>query len=341
MNVVDKRSSELELVTKAFLTEFDKAWIETLSSLNCNQKQLILGSRLRPQIALWGYLANREDLNIESYETIAQTAVSVELIHKASLLIDDWIDGDFARHGAKAFHIAYSPEYAVVVAIHMVSKAMCRLKSDLPRDVIPPTCYYKCIDIIADTVHSMSLGLIKELELSHQELFDIRRIKEIAYLETAEILGNAMLLGYYVGGGMNQQVAVIIKSIGDQCGYLFQTMNDLEAFCNKQGNMSHKGSVNYDIDMHRKNMAIARLFDFASTKEREQMLTCSGDDLHLLMKRHKIVEIMLRDMELVYKQIIKSINVMSQYGIGNHWIDSFTGFIDTLKNFAEHRLDKS
>ena len=220
LNAQDHSYQEL---TGQFLETFERTWTTLLTDLNCEHSQLILGSRLRPQIALWGYLATVAEADDIDYEMIAQASVSIELIHKASLLIDDWIDGDTARHGEDAFHITHGPQYAVVMAIYLVSESMRRLKSVLPANRIPPSHQYLCIDLIAETVHSMASGVLKELRLSEAGIFDLETVKKIAHLETAEILGNGMLLGYYIGGGTDDTVASMFKTIGDQCGYLFQT----------------------------------------------------------------------------------------------------------------------
>lgn len=83
-----KNMSNLEIEDR-FLSSFDCAWNETLEHYKCRQAQLNSGSRLRPLMVLWGYIAN--------------VAVSIELIHKGTILLDDWIDQDEARHGEKAF----------------------------------------------------------------------------------------------------------------------------------------------------------------------------------------------------------------------------------------------
>ena len=129
--------------TERFLQTFDLYWNQVLNELGSQQAQLVSGNRLRPQICLWGYLSTISpcDVHIHDYDQIANIAVSIELVHKASLLIDDWIDGDKERHGHPAFHTEYSPQYAVLYALNMIGLSMLRLENIFPNSLVLPQHY--------------------------------------------------------------------------------------------------------------------------------------------------------------------------------------------------------
>ena len=336
--VIHYEDSVFNNIADAFLLKFEMEWNIIMTSFGLSQKQLLLGSRLRPQLTLWGYLATTSLENKPDLRLISQTAISVEMIHKASLLIDDWIDGDIARHGEKTFHIEYGPQYTVVMAIFIVSESMKRLSEILPQYMVSPTCHHMCVDIIAKTVHSMSFGLLQELELTDISILDSKKIKEIAHLETAEILGNGMLLGYFVGGGADDSLSALFKTIGDQCGYLFQTMNDLEAFKNKEKNQSHKGLINYDIDGKRKNIAVAKLYEVALKKDRLKIEQGNGSEIAKLIVKYRITDMILNEMALVFNQILLSTKSFITYGVSKDWVNGFSAFMKKLKMIAEQRL---
>src|SRR5215207_4255560 len=67
-------------------------------------KQLLSGSRFRPMLVCWGYLLSGSDFHGQARRNVAQAAVYVELLHKATLLIDDLIDHDASRNGEESFH---------------------------------------------------------------------------------------------------------------------------------------------------------------------------------------------------------------------------------------------
>ena len=66
-----------EKVTNLFLKEFDCHWGKMLNYINCHQIQLVQGNRLRPQICLWGYLANQSFKDDFSFDLIASVSVSI------------------------------------------------------------------------------------------------------------------------------------------------------------------------------------------------------------------------------------------------------------------------
>ena len=149
---------DYKAATKSFLNNFDIFWTDTINSIGLDSAQLKIGNRLRPQICLWGYLATVDsyDVATNDYSYIANIAVSIELVHKASLLIDDWIDDDSERHGNPAFHIEYSPQHAVLCALNMIGCAMDRLESAFTDNIVLPHNYYLCLKAVLKTVCSMA-----------------------------------------------------------------------------------------------------------------------------------------------------------------------------------------
>jgi geranylgeranyl pyrophosphate synthase len=336
----DISSHSLALARDRFSSEFDVEWSRVLSNVNCWQAQLLCGHRLRPHISFWGYLAALQPYQYvdDDYTKIARISVSIELLHKASLLFDDWIDSDTARHGSPTFHVQYSPQLAVVFGLHLVGIAARRIKEILPPDKVSIVLYNHCMDEILDTIYSMSQGALSELRLTHEELFDLEKIKEIARLETSEIIGNSIQLGYIIGGAPNEQTCVLLKHIGNQCGYLFQTMNDLEALGNSHGNAQHKGNVNFDIDCRRKNIAIATLYQIAKRNDRVKITSSIGTDIVILAKRYGLVEFILHDMENVFKKMTSDIESLIKYGVSIEWTKGFLEFIYHVHDEAVHRL---
>ena len=307
---------------KKFEEEFNKEWNGVLLQLKCQQSQLLLGNRLRPRIVFWGYVASKSSLELDnlSYVTVAQVAVSIELFHKASLLIDDWLDNDSARHGHKTFHVELGAQYAVVLAVHIICLAIWRIKNIFIDNLSDENLYQSCIKKVSDIVYGMSLGALQELQLKHEELYDINKIKTIAHFETAEIIEKSLQIGYILGKGNNENVSAILKVIGSQCGYLFQTLNDLEAFSNLDKNAEYKGCVNFDIDNNRKNIAVSMLWELASSKDRKIIQNSSGVNVFHIAQKYHLKSFILNDMETVYNNMITNINNLLEYGVCEEWI---------------------
>lgn len=325
---------------KKFEEEFDKEWNSILLQLDCKQSQLLHGNRLRPKIVFWGFVASKTNSELEklSYTSIAQVAVSIELFHKASLLVDDWLDNDTARHGQKTFHVELGEQYTVVFAIHMICLAIWRIKNIFIDNLGDEDIYQSCIKKISDLVYGMSLGALQELHLKHEELYDIDKIKNIALFETAEIIEKSLQIGYTLGNTKNDDVTAILRVIGSQCGYLFQTLNDLEAFSNLEKNAEHKGVVNFDIDNNRKNIVVAMLWELASSKDRKIIQNSPGNNICYIAEKYHLKSFVLKDMEIVYNNMINNINSLVDYGICKEWVNAFSDFFSQIREIAYDRL---
>lgn len=329
-------------ITTHFLERFDFFWNEMLRDVCTQQVQLIMGNRLRPQICLWGYLAtiHPNELSCHDFDKIANVAVSIEMVHKASLLLDDWIDNDNERRGHPSFHVEYSPQYAVLFALNMIGSSMMRLENVFSPSIILPHHYYICVDTLIKTICDMAKGALEELRLQSDDYFNYEKVCEITQLETSSIIRNSFLLGYYVGTGDNRngQIEKAFKKIGDQCGYLFQALNDLEAYGNPQQLKNHKGSLNLDLFSNRKNLAVATLYEIAN--KRDQALLHQADEAELLrlIKKYRIVESIVTELNTIYEDILSSAVNLSSLGLPIDWCEGLCWFLSRVKKFAEERL---
>ena len=330
------------IATECFLQKFDIYWIRALNELGTQQAQLVSGNRLRPQICLWGYLAtiSPNEACSHNFDQIADIAVSIELIHKASLLLDDWIDNDQERHGQLAFHSEHSPQYAVLFALKMIGFSMSRLENTFSDSVVLPHHYNLCLNTLIKTIYSMAKGAVEELNLQKMDLFDSKKIREIIQLETAEILGNSMLIGYYAGVGneRNMQIEKIFKEQGDQCGYLFQALNDLEAFENPIQLKKHKGAINLDLFLGRKNLAISTLYQVANEKDRTRLLQVNEAELISLIQKYHIIESLKEELKSVYNNILSTGMTLQSVGLPKEWCEGLRWFLSQVKEYAETRL---
>lgn len=326
---------------RKFMNEFSLEWKNMITQLNINQAQLIEGERLRPQIAFWGYLATRNYNEVcnEDFTKIAQASVSIELLHKASLLFDDWYDDDNARHGKVAFHTEYGPKITVATGLHMVAVAIRNIQDLFQNNNIPSIHYRQCIDNIIEIIFAMSKGAMSELQMVGKDFFDKTKIELISQLETSVIISNSFTLGYEIGNDfLESQAALIIQHIGYQCGYIFQVMNDLEALGNKMNNKSYKGETNYDIDRNRKNIAVAILFELSSKKERDQLLSANKSQFVKLANKYNLLSFILQDIDRIIASILDNISSLREYGLETCWIVSFSNFIKYIHEIALYRI---
>lgn len=325
---------------KVFMDYFNKNWVKFMDDPRMKQSQIGLGNRLRPRLVFWSFIAEHfeSSLSVEQYEKVASLAACMELIHKSTILLDDWIDKDDARHGLSSFHIQYSPELMVMYALNILSKSLTELNNLFFKNG-NHEMYHICMNTLTETMRLMTQGEIYELTLEGNELYSVEKIQKIIRLETAELLTNSLLMGYYGGGGINQEVADTFRSIGYGCGYIFQCMNDLEPFCLKNENIKHKGNYNLDYDRDRKNIGIAILYQVANTKDRKMLESKpSYDELILLFEKYEIIKFFLKDLNDVDEKNIKKIRSLEDLGIDPLWCQAFIEFITNVVSLCKSRL---
>ena len=262
----------------SFVTTFNKLLKKELESQNLpytNAIQIENGNRLRPILMAWGYYTNYSN---EKNAYIADYAISIELLHKASILLDDLIDEDIARHERKTFHIQYSKSEALLYAIYILNRSITLIHE---KDINDETLYTSTLLKIVD---NMARGGIKEIT-STNNAFNLEDAKEIIELETVSLIENSFTLGYKLSNPACLSVPDAIINIGHSCGYCFQVLNDMEPFAAPHINKKYKGNVNYDFEKHRKNIVISYLYGCCTQRERKHLATTSDFRVYMQISK--------------------------------------------------------
>lgn len=333
-----------EIQTK-FIEAFNKNWAELMSELFFQQAQFINGNRLRPYTLFIGYLATKSDYQLKAteYDNISKLSLCIELIHKSSLILDDLIDGDPARHGKCAFHMEYGKENTMMFAINLLSISVQKLNQFILDNDEYIVLKNKGINLLSQIMYDMSLGELKELNLSNADRYDYEKIKEIIDLETSPLISNSLLFGYYAGNGSNKKVEDLLYEIGYECGFIFQVMNDLEAFCQQEKLKQHKGRLNTDIVYAKKNIALTLLYNLISEQEKEKLASMhSADDVNNLLiyyfKHYKIKDSFMREVNLIHEKISTQINELENQQLCSDWCHLFDDFINVIIQECKNRL---
>ena len=315
-----------------FLETFENEWNKFISDYNFNELcQLNNGNRLRPMLVFWGYLLNKDndtlfDINDADLHFIMNPCVMIESIHKMSLLVDDWIDGDIARHGATTFHVIYGADTTVLLAMNILLKGLLGLSC------ISEKKYIKNMPLALQISYDMTLGALNEIS-SKGATVDIDKVKEIICLETSSIIRNGMIIGYTVGNGTDTEIIDLLDDIGYCCGYIFQALNDLEPFGNINGLVQHKGKLNTDILKNRKNIVVAYIYAEANKTELEKLSNLGDFEfmsnyITSLINKYQIKEHLMTEisnLQLRIKNRIAKIEIKTGHF---NWCKHFNNFID-------------
>lgn len=331
--------SKIQKLRKNFSQKFDPAWKsfvrETYSNF-ADAAQLNIGNHTRPFLVVWGYFINKEINAVHISDEVIQLAVDIEAIHKASVIIDDIIDGDTLRRGEKCMHTEYGEYETVFFAVCMLAKAIKNASQILDQQP-NRQLRSKSIELLCDTIYAMCTGAIREITASPGQQIQLENVKEIIDSETAQLIKNSLLIGYLYSGIENEYVERVIHIIGRKCGYIFQVMNDLEAFCDPVYISEYKGNINSDLLKSRKSIVLPILYQQCTQKEKAFLMEAiSGQasdfiDIKSLFDYYDIKTIIQKDIETTYASIGKELNGLQNLIHNQSWIDAFQIFLDNTK----------
>lgn len=144
------------------------------------------GKRLRPMTV---FLSAR--LFGETNETAMRTALFVEMLHTATLIHDDIVDGSDERRGRKAVHVRWDSPSAVLAGDFLLAKAMMQLSDP---DSLP------ILREMLTTTMAMSEGEMEEN--GNKKTEDRRQKTEGEYLELIKRKTALLFRSCCVGGAM-------------------------------------------------------------------------------------------------------------------------------------------
>ncbi|WP_443660996.1 polyprenyl synthetase family protein [Clostridium sp.] len=129
----------------------------------------IPGKQLRPTLALLSAGIINNKLPESTNDQLIQFATGIELMHSASLIHDDVIDGDLFRRGQKTISRIYGKKIAVLTGDVVYSLAFSTLSNSLPKEfeqmIVELTEYMCAAEVIQAEnelpTHETYLNIIK------------------------------------------------------------------------------------------------------------------------------------------------------------------------------------
>ncbi len=148
---------------------------------------------------------------------VAQACAGIELLHLASLVHDDIIDGTDIRRGQKTAHKEWGTQVAVLIGDYVLSQAMRCVIEEESRE-IPIELSNAADKLIAGEIleldHSGDMGLSFEM---YDRIIDG---KTAALIETAAKVGGIL-------AGFDKETAANCARMGAHFGIAFQIVDDL------------------------------------------------------------------------------------------------------------------
>lgn len=213
------------------------------------------GRRYRPMLLLTGKV-----IGDSSFDDNSLVLASVlEIIHKYSLILDDFVDNDPLRRGEKTFHQKFGRNNAQAMSAYLMNLLFKQLNfvrtlyNDDPR-------VNSILSLYEEILSDMSVGFISDLNKKSR---DVRGVRKISDMQTSTLLRNAMLIGFVSSDYyLSNECAYLYKTLcrlGDDIGTVFQAYNDIEVFLGEQFQMANKGHLFPDFMDNRKNIILSKI----------------------------------------------------------------------------------
>ena len=173
------------------------------------------GKRIRPTALLLGLklcdYRGSEDLSL---------AAAVELIHTATLIHDDVIDGAATRRGRKTVNQRYGNTLTVLIGDHIYARAM---RLALRAGSLP------ILDVISDMTLKMVEGELLQLERSFNPEASLADYYDVIRRKTAHLFASSLKIAG-LASGVNEEKLAALDDYGTHLGLAFQITDDLLDF---------------------------------------------------------------------------------------------------------------
>ncbi len=178
------------------------------------------GKRLRPALALLAAEFNGAMHVTKDYSRVVALAASVEMLHTATLVHDDVIDGALLRRGAPTLNAAWSGGSTVLAGNYLFGTAA-RFSAE--------TNDMRVIGLFSETLRTIVDGELRQL----QDRFNFRQSKanyyDRIYAKTASLFC-AATEGAAILSGLPEERVRDLRDYGYNLGMAFQIVDDILDF---------------------------------------------------------------------------------------------------------------
>ena len=174
------------------------------------------GKRVRPTVVLLAFHAAAAGRSLSRRDDAVEAAVALELIHSATLLHDDIIDGGETRRGRPSAVAAFGVADTLVAGDFLFSRAFA-LCARFEAEVIRWA---------AEACISLTEGEIMQARFRHNPSVTLDDYNEIIERKTASLFAAGARTGAHLAGAP-VSIVEAMASCGRQLGLAFQVSDDL------------------------------------------------------------------------------------------------------------------
>ena len=198
--------------------QFENLYEQTMRSENVVLDQVLRyisakrGKQLRPTLVLLAAKLCRE-----VSDKSVRTAVAMEMLHNASLVHDDVVDGSAMRHGVPAVHERWSNKVAVLVGDWMLSRVIGALGEIRNAQILT---------IVSRMARALTSGELIQLHAGNSMWIGEKQYFDIIGKKTAELFAACTEAGAVSAGASSRQQTAM-RTYGYELGLIFQLKDDV------------------------------------------------------------------------------------------------------------------
>lgn len=186
-------------------------------------------------------------------------AMLVEMIHTASLIHDDVLDGADERRGKPSVNAKWQSDTAIILGDYILARTM---------SLGMASAQYDLVSYVGSAMATLCEGEV--LQSQHANRFDTTRNDyfDIIYRKTASLLGVAAALGALSVGASREEVDRMRK-FGEAIGMAFQIQDDILDY-NRQNNTGKP--VNNDLREHKITLPLIEVMERETAERRAEIV---------------------------------------------------------------------
>lgn len=241
------------------------------------------GKRIRPALTLLsaGLFQTGSDPNGSDpmgSDHIIRLAAAVEMIHTATLLHDDVIDGASLRRGLSTLNAKWGDTLSVLSGDYLYSQAFCLL-SELQNPAV--------LSLLSDTARTVCEGEVAQIQ--HQQDWDLSpaRYLKIIQWKTASLMGASAQAGALLAGAPFAKAARL-GAFGLNFGLAFQIVDDTQDLVGDQAVLGK--SLGTDLSEGNVTLPLIYLRESNQPEVVQQLTFCFNGNGHSPDKRLKAAE---------------------------------------------------
>jgi octaprenyl-diphosphate synthase len=228
------------------------------------------GKRIRPALALLSasLAAKKEDRCPPSrrertgrlLSPAVRLATAVEMIHTATLLHDDVIDGASLRRGLSTLNSKWGDTLSVLSGDYLYSKAFCLLSGLKRPDVLR---------LMSDTARTVCEGEVAQIHHQYDWTLTVPRYLKIIRWKTASLMAASTQAGGLLGGSSEAQ-AEGLRRFGLNFGIAFQILDDTQDLLGMEEDSGK--SLGTDLALGHLTLPLLYLRDSARPEVRDPLV---------------------------------------------------------------------